>query len=58
MAILRQEAAFVDELYSSGIVNDAERQAMQVCVADVVCGGCSAERWGRGCQVARQAVFL
>ena len=29
MAILRQQAAFVDELYASGIVNDQERQAMQ-----------------------------
>lgn len=30
MAILRQQAAFVDELYASGIVNSGERQAMQV----------------------------
>ncbi|KAL4858875.1 Protein ACTIVITY OF BC1 COMPLEX KINASE 3 [Chlorella vulgaris] len=29
MAILRQQAAFVDELYASGIVNSGERQAMQ-----------------------------
>ncbi len=29
MAILRQQAAFIDELYASGIVNGAERQAMQ-----------------------------
>lgn len=30
MAILRQQAAFVDELFSSGIIDDAERRAMQV----------------------------
>lgn len=30
MAILRQQSAFIEELYSSGIVNEAEQQAMQV----------------------------
>jgi hypothetical protein len=29
MAILRQQAVFVDELYASGIVNDSERLAKQ-----------------------------
>ena len=29
MAILRQQSAFVDELFGSGIVNEVERQAMQ-----------------------------
>ena len=29
MAVLRQQAAFVDELHGSGIVDDAERRAMQ-----------------------------
>lgn len=30
MAILRQQAAFIDELFASGIVNEVERGAMQV----------------------------
>ena len=33
MAILRQQSAFVDELYASGIVNDSERQVMQACAS-------------------------
>ena len=30
MAILRQQGAFIEQLYSSGVVNEAERAAMQV----------------------------
>lgn len=30
MAILRQQLAFIDELFASGIVNEVERCAMQV----------------------------
>ncbi len=34
MAILRQQSAFIDELFASGIVNEVERAAMQVCCTD------------------------
>lgn len=35
MAILRQQLAFIDELFASGIVNALERQAMQAGSAGV-----------------------
>ena len=55
MAILRQQAVFVDELFASGIVNDPERLAMQARTTSGAVSGDCAHFSGHAAHVVRCA---